>query len=230
MSCKKTITPRGQPFPYSNPRTIQVDFQLRTSSLSRESGEVFSYKLTTLGMYNGALVQDGNAPNYQGGRITLCTCMHHHRTWPRIDVGTWIAGFSDNASGNKLFYFMCVERKLDSFDAMWRSGYIPNLAAKSASRHIFGDLYQPVSMKTSANKYDPVFYQHPIAGHKHLPGNAWQNDITFRHWQTKNRPKLLVGQPGKSFLWQRPRYRYKNPPHPRFRFHDSVADFLNELK
>ncbi len=229
MACKPAPKASGQPFPVSNSHTIRVDSAL-PKSLRLEPGEVFSYKLTTLEKIGVRLIQHGNAPNYQGGRITLCTCMHHHRTWPRIDVGTWIAGFSDNASDNELFYFMRIAQTVDSFDAMWRSGFIPNLAAKSASRDIFGDLYEPVSMKTSAYAYNPIFYKRPIPGHKHLPHDEWQKDIKFRHWSTGKPHKLLVGEPGECFLWQHPQRTYRNPPHPRFRFHNSVADFLRELK
>src|SRR5205814_6718268 len=102
MACKplKAVI-GGQPFPRSNAQPIRVDARL-PRSLRNESGEVFSYKLTTVKKTSAGFVQDGTAPNYQGERITLCTCMHHHRTWPRIDVGTWIAGFSDNASDNEL--------------------------------------------------------------------------------------------------------------------------------
>lgn len=229
MSCKPVRTTDGQPFPKSNAKTIRVDRAL-PKSLQHERGEVFSYKLTTLEKMGRALVQHGNAPNYQGDRITLCTCMHHHRTWPRMRAGTWIAGFNDNASGNKLFYLMRVKDTVDSFDAMWRSGLISKLAAKSASRDVFGDLYEPVSMKTSANAYNPAFYKRPIAGHKHLPGSAWHHDIRFKHWATGKPHKLLVGEPGKSYLWQYPTYSYRTQPHPRFRSHDSLADFLRELK
>jgi hypothetical protein len=197
-------------------------------SLRAEAGEVFSYKLTTL-KKNGGVVQHGNAPNYQGGRITLCTCMHHHRTWPRIRKGGWVAGFTDNEAGNELFYLMRVEETLDSFDAVWRSRFGSSAAAKSASRDIFGDLYEPVSASTAAHPYDVRFYKPPIAHHKHLPGGAWKHDIQFKNWQTGMRHKLLVGERGKSYLWQHPRYTYKAKPHPRFRFHDSVADFLNTL-
>ena len=230
MACKplKAVM-GGQPFPTSNSKIILVDARI-PQSLRKEPGEVFSYKLTTIEESKGSLIQHGTAPNYQGGKITLCTCMHHHRTWPRIDIGTWIAGFSDNASGNKLFYLMRVEHTVYSFDAMWRSHFIANLAAKSGSRDIFGDLYEPVSMKTSANPYNPAFYRHPISGHKHLARVAWQHDIKFRHWSTRKPHKLLVGEPGKSFLWRHSRYSYKKPPHPRFRFHETVTDFLKELK
>jgi hypothetical protein len=198
-------------------------------ALSSEPGKVFSYKLTSIEEVAGKLVQHGCGPNFQGGRITLCTCMRFHRTWPSIGEGTWIAGFSDYSSGNNLFYLMRVAHTVDSFDAMWRSGYIPDLAAKSAHRHVFGDLYEPVSMKASAYPYNSAYYKLPIDEHKHIHGGEWKRDIAFRHWSTGNRPKLLIGEPGKSFIWERPRHRYKRRAHPRFRLHDSLADFLGTL-
>jgi hypothetical protein len=229
MPCRSPRSQTGQPFPRSGPKTILVDAGL-PASLSNELGRVFSYKLTSVATRDGLLVQEGCAPNYQGDRITLCTCMHSHRTWPSIDVGTWIAGFTDNYSGNWLFYLMRVQHTATSFDAMWRSGYVPNVTTKSATTSIFGDVYEPVSVATMASPYDPMFYRRPVCKHKHLPHDWWHKDIKFRHWQSRKRHKLLIGEPSKSFLWERPQYRYKYPPHPRFRFHNSVASFVNALQ
>src|SRR5688572_5561168 len=206
-SCK-THAGSGQPFPTSNPRTIIVDERL-PRTLRHAPGEVFSYKLTTLKKSGGKFVQDGCAPNYQGGRITLCTCMHYHRTWPRIDVGTWIAGFSDNAAGNELFYLMRVGSVCDSFHKLWHSGLIPSLPAKSTSCDIYGDLYEPRTAATAAAPYNPALYKMPVAGHKHLRGGAWMRDISFTHWSTGRSHKLLIGEPGNSIVWKHPLHAYK---------------------
>jgi TrwC relaxase len=42
--------------------------------------EVFAYVLTSLVQRNGRFFQRGCGPNFQGDRITLCTCMHEHAT------------------------------------------------------------------------------------------------------------------------------------------------------
>src|ERR1700731_2370054 len=134
MSCKPSIKSGGQPFPRSDSRTIIVD-AASLVRLRNEVGEVFSYKLTTLKKSGNALIQKGNAPNYQGNRITLCTCMHWHRTWPRIKKGTWVAGFNGNPD-NELFYLMKIGAIADNFAELWTSGLLPDVKAKSACKDI----------------------------------------------------------------------------------------------
>jgi hypothetical protein len=237
MSCKKSATYGGQPFPPSDSRTIIVDADSLVR-LRNEVGEVFSYKLTTLKKSGDSLIQTGNAPNYQGNRITLCTCMHWHRTWPRIKKGTWVAGFSGNPN-NELFYLMKIEAIAHNFAELWTSGLLPDVKAKSACKDIFGDAYVPRFLKTPGDPHDPQSYEKPIKHHKHHKhphDDEWHKDI--RYWtQDKNRKrkrtmkprphKLLIGDPGKSFVWEHPKYRHKGK-HPRMKF-PSLTSFISHL-
>jgi hypothetical protein len=208
--------------------------------LNQDGGRVLSYKLTTLSKNGEAFVQDGNAPNYQGYRITLCTCMHWHRA--SIEVGMWIAGFGGKACGvdNELFYLMKVAAVFDDFAEMWDSNRLPNREAKSASSCIYGDLYVP-KQSASTDRHDPASYEQPRLGHKHRRHRddyLWHKDIDL--WRPEpNKPgrrralnprihKLLLGEPGKSFLWRVPMYRYKGR-HPRQQ-RPSLSVFLNRLE
>jgi hypothetical protein len=227
VSCCKINDREVQRIPRSNLRTILVDTML-PKNFEEEEGNVFSYKLTSVTQARDELEQRGCGPNFQGGRITLCTCMRYHRTWPSIQKGTWIAGFSGNRSGNKLFYLMRVEHVAETFTELRDSGWLPDYQAKSARYDVFGDVYEPLSRATARQPHDPHLYYAPIEGHKHGCGLEWHKDIkSFR----SGRPhKLLLGQPGKSFIWRHPQYRYRHQPHPRFRFYESASEFLKNLK
>jgi len=209
-------------------------------SLNNENSVVFSYKLTTLSKVGGVFVQDGNAPNYQGDRITLCTCMHWHRA--SIKAGMWVAGFGGKACGenNELFYLMKVEETFDSFTEIWDSDLLPNREAKSASNCIYGDLYVPKSSAPD-DPHNPNYYKEPPVGHKHRQHGrdfSWHKDVDL--WrpdpnrQRRRRPldpkvhKLLVGEAGRSFLWRVPMYSYKGG-HPRQQ-RPPLSTFLNRLE
>ena len=228
----------GQPFPRSNRRTIRVDQPL-PQWLNQDGGRVLSYKLTTLSKNGEAFVQDGNAPNYQGYRITLCTCMHWHRV--SIEVGMWLAGFGGKACGqdNELFYLMKVAAVFNDFAAIWNSD-LPNRAAKSASDDIYGDLYVPKRSATT-DPHNPDCYQEPVLGHKHRQQRtdyAWHKDIDLwrpdpnrkrrRHPLDPRVHRLLVGEAGRSFLWRVPMYRYKGG-HPRQQ-RPPLSMFLDRLE
>src|SRR5205823_5976620 len=106
-----------------------------------------------------------------------CTCMRYHRTWPAIDKGTWIAGFTSNASGNQLFYLMKIEDVAENFNDLWHSNWLPVRRAKSTRYNVFGDVYEPLSKAALARPHDPAMYRRPIRHHKHGYENEWHKDI-----------------------------------------------------
>ncbi|MGH7983384.1 MAG: hypothetical protein ACREFF_09610 [Candidatus Udaeobacter sp.] len=193
-----------------------------------DEGNVFCYKLTSVTQAGEELEQRGCGPNFQGGRITLCTCMRYHRTWPSIGKGTWIAGFTRNQTGNELFYLMKVEHVANTFTELRDSDWLPNHRAKSARYDVFGDVYEPLLAATARRPHDPKVYYPPIAGHKHGYNSEWHKDI--KEFALGKPHKLLVGEPGKSFIWRHPRYRYKPPPHPRFQLFETVGEFYKHLQ
>jgi hypothetical protein len=227
VSCCKINDREVQRIPRSNLRTILVDAAL-PKHFDQEEGNVFSYKLTSVTQSGDELEQRGCGPNFQGGRITLCTCMRYHRTWPSIEKGTWIAGFTANHAGNKLFYLMRIEHVAETFTELWNSDWVPDRRAKSARYDVFGDVYEPLSRATAKHPHNPDLYYEPVEGHKHNYGLEWHKDI--RRFHLGKPHKLLVGEPGKSFIWRRPRYSYKEQPHPRFQLFQTTAEFFKHLQ
>jgi hypothetical protein len=201
-----------------------------TSSISGgRSKPVFAYVLTSLEVLNGNILQTGCGPNMRGDCITLCTCMHYHRTWRKTWRGIWVAGFTGTQYGNQLFYLMQVGEEASSHFELWHSVFLPNRGAKSATVNAFGDVYEPKRTASLATIYNINFYEWPIANHVHA--NGWASDIYYKFpILKKKQPKLLVGIPVRSYLWSRPMYSYKGVLHPRFKFYPSLVDFYNILK
>ena len=58
--------------------------------------DVYYYVVRTVTLRQGQFSQDGSAPNFDGGRLTLCTCKHWMRTLRPLDQwgGVWVAGFA----------------------------------------------------------------------------------------------------------------------------------------
>jgi len=50
---------------------------------------------------DGELIQTGCGLNFEGGRLTLCTCKRRMRTYPGVDKGAWIAVFASGADGQE---------------------------------------------------------------------------------------------------------------------------------
>jgi hypothetical protein len=128
---------------------------------ANQQHRVFAYVLTSLSVINGKIIQTGCVPNFQGDCITLCTCMHRHRSWWGTWKGIWVAGFTGKSSDNCLFYLMQVGQEERSQCALWNSTHLPNRFAKSAVLDPFGDLYEPLQLATS-DHYNPAYYRPPI--------------------------------------------------------------------
>jgi hypothetical protein len=190
--------------------------------------KVFAHVLTTVEVKSGKFIQTGCAPNFQGDCITLCTCMHRHRTWRKTWKGVWVAGFSGKVFGNQLFYLMQVGQETASQYNLWNSGYLPSLSAKSAALDVFGDIFEPL-LGAASQPFNPSLYRIPHPNHVHMP-TAWLTDICYGYpTPSKMQPKMLVGVPARSFLWSSPKYRYRGWQHPRFKFYQSLRDFYNHL-
>lgn len=213
-SCRAGCKPRSdapQHFPRRGPLAENLnrplaDLRRRVGS---ETGDVYCYVISTIARREERFVQYGTAPNMQGGLVTLCTCKHMMRTFRTIEdwPDTWIAGFTDVAAGNghnALVYLMRVGHAFASHRDLWASPAIAMVTkrAKAADVHRFGDLFTPIG---SLDKpYDPRSYRRPTPEHDHAHGNNWHGDVSY--FDRNNRPAaLLVGDPARSFLWDRPR-------------------------
>jgi hypothetical protein len=233
MSCRPLIKSLGQRLPKIKGRLLP-GLTARRPPQSWGSDPVFAYVLTSLELTSGGFVQKGCAPNVEGGIITLCTCMHHHRTWWGSWKNIWVAGFSGRNSGNQLFYLMRIRDEYDSQLDLW-SALPPSVrAVKSARTNRLGDLFEPRATAHAA-AYNPASYHPPVSspvGAEHVHwSTAWLQDICWRYPTPATKmPKLLVGDPDYSFVWSRPRYSFNGTKHPRFKVYPSVAAFYAVLK
>lgn len=201
--------------------------------LENEEGIVYSYVLTTVEKdAHGSFIQRGSAPNFQGGFITLCTCMHYMRTWRSVDdwKGVWIAGFTGIGTlsdhRNYLFYLMKVQKAFQSHKELWE--WLPPdvKKAKSSRYSICGDVFEPKS--SLKDPFNPRDYHPPTKGHVHENENKWYQDINYVNGKTGKRSALLVGDPSFSFLWTKPKLYFKNN-HPRTKRWESIQDFTQLL-
>lgn len=118
--------------------------------LSKANGAAYSYVVKSVSMDDSGqqFEQHGSAPNFQGGRLTLCTCKHQMRTsldcseWP----GTWVAGFTSRRihdSRNWLLYLTQVRRAYESHAELWDSLPAGTRKKKSARENFLGDVFVP---------------------------------------------------------------------------------------
>jgi hypothetical protein len=205
-----------QPFPERGPlaRAINIPLTMlrRTIPEGLHTRPVYAYIITTVKTRDGEFFQEGSAPNFQGGCITLCTCKHKDRaSAPRPDChgpdaaepwnGIWVAGLcSRNAARPRgLFYLMLVNQTFEHHAACWHGLSRPS--AKSAHRDKFGDVYEPLS-RASELPWSEKSYMGTVPGHVHDDLRSRKRDIAKTYF---GRPStLLVGDPKRSYLWSAP--------------------------
>lgn len=199
-----------QPFPRRGRLRDASNLALTTlrRALGTEGGVTYCYVVDSVTNEGGRLVQRGSGPNLQGGIVTLCTCKHQMRTslGPDDWEGKWVAGFTGVGAGggrNALVYLTKVAHAFESHLDLWYSDEIPpeTKRAKSAALSRLGDLFEPVD--GSSDPFDRRGYRPPREDHSHAPGNAWHGDVD-RTGYGGRRPALLAGDPGATFLWDRP--------------------------
>jgi Mrp family chromosome partitioning ATPase len=205
----------AQPFPSEGLLAEHMDWsfdELARAVLEDAQCPVYSYVVATVDRRpDGGFAQFGNSPNLQGGIVTLCARKHQLRSSTRLrdSTGVWIAGLTGAGVGlhghRHLFYLMFAEIRAESQAEMWEHLGPETCAAKSATRHPLGDLYEPVreGLRGEA-RFMVDNYRPPCANHSHAAGNPpeWHKDIdvTYR----AGRPILLAGDPQRSWLWSQP--------------------------
>jgi|CXWL01.1.fsa_nt_gi hypothetical protein len=232
----------AQPFPRTGPVAEQLNRSF--SDLRAGIGDallarpVYSYIVTTAKFVGSQFRQTGSAPNFQDGRITLCTCKHKDRASPppvrkRGPIGDdpwqgiWVAGLcsSTQLRPRALFYMMLVEQTFGHHAAAWESLRSP--LAKSAHREPFGDIYEPLKLPCP-EPWKASSYKPHLPGHVHdAKPRAYDIERSFhgRH------PRLLIGDPRRSYLWSQPKValqahvdmEWASAHH---RFYPKLSDFL----
>lgn len=174
---------------------------------------VYVYIVTTIKTTPDYLLrQEGSAPNFDGGRITLCTCKHKdratfhlsgdpHDPWKNV----WVAGLTSKKQkpSRSLAYLMCVERSFLSQNELWHALPAQCREAKSARHSKIGDVYRPKAAAAN-DPYDPAQYRAPSVGrHVHSSEdwpNQWHHDVMrWGRWSKLHR--LLLGQAEQSYRW-----------------------------
>jgi hypothetical protein len=219
MRCaSKGTRPASQPFPSSGALASAINLSLPAIEkrvASYIDRPLYAYIVTTVKNRNGRLAQTGSAPNFQGSRITLCTCKHKDRVSPPPDgyrgpgaaspwKGVWVAGLCSPSQfrPRALFYLMLVEQVCDSHAAAWAALGKP--LKKSAHRDFFGDIYEPLSAAGSAPYCASSYAGRSAQGHVHGSADR-KKDIETMYYG--RRPKLLIGEPRQSYLWEAPLLR-----------------------
>lgn len=210
-NCSKTITKSKQ--------TISSKFLINYNSTQLHkkikdylNDPVYYYIIKSVALENNKFVQKGSGPNFEGDFITLCTCKHYMRTFPKIDNGIWIAGITSKNIGSKfgnyIFYLARIKKTFNSQYELWKyfKKHDSNtLQVKSSVNNPLGDIFIPKN-KTIRDEFNPNEYKNPIEGHSHQ--NNWSDDIKVRY---KKPSKLLVFDPELSFVWNNPVIKLK--PH-----------------
>lgn len=203
-------------------------------------GPVYPYVVASVDRrLDGSFAHHGSGPNLKGGVITLCTCKHMMRSYSAIrSNGTvWVAGVTPGGTVQRgvrhLFYLMRVGARAQSHAELWRILPEPIRAAKSATTHLLGDVFEPLDDDLRGpGAWDPENYVPPRPGHSHDNGSppSWHRDISASY--NGQRPALLVGDPDCSFVWNRPliRLHEAGPRLPRNPMSSTtLTDFLRRL-
>ncbi|HTJ95657.1 MAG TPA: hypothetical protein VL424_21385 [Pararobbsia sp.] len=206
-------------------------------------GDVFVHVVNASTLPGGQLAPIGAGPNFDGGLISLCACSHGMRAtletheWP----GRWVAGFTSYSGefGHRQYlrYLMRVGEAYESHHelvtALIDTGRADVVDAKDASRHVAGDIWRmkPGSVAHTA-RWRASTYCRPVIGHAHrddIDDETWHKDIEYVD-RYGRRPALLLGDPGWSFVWNRPTICKTDPGPLRGHRRVSVKALLTHLQ
>jgi hypothetical protein len=224
--------PNYQPFPDSGPLRTNLDISLdnlRVRLANHQRDQVYSYVMTSVRTRDGFYQQEGCGPNFQGGVLTICSCMHQMRTYDGAKAGLWVSGFTGvhgAREGNGLFYLSRIQDSARSQYALWEK--LPPIVKLAKAAHLDprGDLFEPrvvLEDPEGDEAYDVTNYKRPIPGHVHAQPddpNHWYRDIDYVGSQTGRRQVFLIGEPEMTFIWTRPLIVYRGlngKKHPRFK-------------
>jgi hypothetical protein len=242
-SCSPDDTAGTQLFPtkgylFDNLDLTKSDLERRIGHLT---GQVRFYTLNSIKEDGaGLLQQTGSGPNFQGGELTLCTCVPHIRAEPRWANAAewWIAGFTDtklkslrHRSGSLihyLFYLAKVQVAYTSPAELWHALDDRARRKKSTRLHPLGDVFEPNPSSPCKDHHKADHYFPPMLGHDHRMSDlqAIWKDYDIEQCPHRRHPRLLRADPSLTFIWQTPLI-YKD-----YRRHgtwDSVCKCLSEL-
>lgn len=176
------------------------------------------YAVTTVRVpRNGTYLQQGSAPNFDGGLGTLCTCKHQMRSRYTVEAwasGAWVLGLTSLSKwrqGQQPYYYLmrvkqAFESQADLVEALRQQGRQDVLAAKDSTVHQRGDIFIPERPLSGSERFNPQNYLSPVANHVHSGDHDplhWHNDIHYAKMK-RQEPPVLVGDPEFTFVWSRP--------------------------
>jgi len=227
--------PTYQPYPGSGPLRENLDVSLANlRGILSDHGRdmVYAYVMTSVETKDGAFLQCGCGPNFQGGEITICTCMAQMRTFGNVKPGVWVSGFTSvdgTSKGNGLFYLTQIHDSAVSQYDLWNKLPPGVRMAKAAHLDPYGDVFEPtVSFENPGDlaAFDTGNYKRPIKGHVHATErhpNRWHFDVDYVGRQTGRRQAFLIGDSTMTFIWTRPLIYFNGSPgerHPRSKKRD----------
>jgi hypothetical protein len=232
---------KPQLYPTNNSlaENMNLSYLKLADQVSEAEEAAYSYVVRSVYMDDLAqhFEQYGSAPNFQGGRLTLCTCKHQMRTtldcseWP----GTWVAGFTSRRihdGRHWLFYLIRVQKAYESHADLWKSLSAEAREEKSAKKNFLGDVFAPRGRVAGDGRFDPRRYYTP-SRHSHRRNscdNGWYNDINYWCSDRYGRPSLLVGDPHLTFLWDQPVIAFDKKHCRNFQTWDNLAGLLRRLR
>jgi hypothetical protein len=190
-----------------------------------------------------AFEQHGAAPNFQGDILTLCTCKHQMRASQAGEdwEGVWLAGVTSRTIHERkhwLFYLAKIESAFDSHSDLWAGMRAVTRNAKAAHVHYLGDMFKPKSSIATANaRFAPGRYVSPhLHTHRRRDEGGWHddwhNDICY-HLAKKGKyrhPPLLVADPRRTFIWNKPRIYFAEDHCRNYRKWDSLEQLTAMLR
>lgn len=207
---------QSQPFPtkgmLGRNRNMPLALVKRSVATRDQAARSYIVRSVVFDSDRHQFVQNGCAPNFQGGRLTLCTCKHQMRASLSVDEwqGIWIVGLTSRTIWERrhwLFYLAKVASAFESHADLWSALKTRERNAKAADLHFLGDVFRPASDGLSgAARYLPSRYVAPTyhAHRRRRDDRGWQNDISYKHAQRKRPPPLLLADPKRTFLWDQP--------------------------
>jgi len=223
------------------PTLSLADLRTRTEKAREKECYVYTVRTTRLRTHTTStptICHWGSGPNLEGGLATLCTCKHKMRAGRRCEKWerAWVVGLTSRATRNGfagshfLFYMMQVQSAFDAhkelFDFLGES-YPDALAAKRADKNRLGDVFCP-NTRGDHDWLNPTMYTPPVANHVHR--EVWEADISQEiGGRFRSRP-LLLGDPGKTFVWNKPTIRYPLDRNSGRKMFDSLNELFKLLE
>ncbi len=154
--------------------------------------------------------------NFQGGRLTLCTCKHKLRAERPAEQwdGWWIAGFANCSGRIWLFYVAKVECGYSSAREIWNALNQKEQEAKNARFNKHGDIFEPLT-DLEKDEFDSDSYHSPLIGHRHRQNfrdEKWRIDIEYYDEKCGRHSAHLSATPFKTFIWRSPTLYVKDWP------------------